>query len=210
MANCEKCGKLIENGAVFCTACITRFERGYASITASGATEIGLDHEVFSFKRKHSSLIAKVYLGFPIILGILVVIIGVVFILPDFGYLDEYHIILPIVATILILLFITQIYMHVRQYLLLFLAMSLFILTSGLAITFPDYSSLLISIGATLFALIVVVFISRKSSQKKVLFIDLALIIFAIGASVAVPLYSTLILASCLVLVGLLLILGRF
>ncbi|MHA1968565.1 MAG: hypothetical protein ACW964_12255 [Candidatus Hodarchaeales archaeon] len=210
MSNCEKCGKLIENGAVFCTACTTYFDKGKASVTASGATEIGLDHEVFSFKRKHSSLIAKVYLGFPIILGILVVLIGIVFIIPDFEYLDENTIILPIMTSMLSLLVITQIYRHLRRYPLLFLAMFIFILTSGLAITFTDYSSLLLSIGATFFVLIVVIFLSQQSSKKKVLFIDLALIILAIGASVAVPLYSDLILASCLVLVGFILILGRF
>jgi hypothetical protein len=208
MSNCEKCGKLIEDGAVFCKSCTSGFDEIYKEEKVD-TTEVGIERELFSYKRKHSSIMARVVLGMPIILGFLVIILGIVFIIPDFGYSDDYSVILPTVITILSLLVIIQLYRRVHQYPSLFLVLTIFILTTGACIAFPEFTSQLLSVGATLSVLIVVIFIFQQYSRKRVLFINLALAILAFGATIIFPEYGNLILASCLILVGFLLILGK-
>ncbi|MFX0084873.1 MAG: hypothetical protein ACFFAU_04300 [Candidatus Hodarchaeota archaeon] len=208
MGNCEKCGKIIEDGAVFCKSCTGDFNAKHIQKKADTA-ELGIEAELFSYKRKHSTFRARFILGFPIILGLLVIVLGITFIIPDFGNFEENSIILPIVITLLSLLIIVQLYRRIKQYPSLFLILTLFILTTGTTIAFPELSNLLLSIGATLSVLIVVTFIFQQYGQKKVLFINLTLMILAFGATIVFPDYSTLILASCLILAGFLLILGK-
>lgn len=208
MGNCEKCGKKIEEGAVFCKSCTSDFNSKHIQKKADTA-ELGIEAELFSYKRKHSTIKARVIIGFPIIFGFLVIILGIIFIIPDFVNLEENSIILPIVITILSLLIIVQLYRRIKKYPSLFLILTLFILTTGTTIAFPELSSLLLSIGATLSVLIVVTFIFQQYGQKKVLFINLTVMILAFGATIVFPDYSNIILASCLILAGFLLILGK-
>ncbi|MFX0210785.1 MAG: hypothetical protein ACFFDT_32700 [Candidatus Hodarchaeota archaeon] len=209
MANCEKCGKQIAEGAVFCSACTHGFEVKPRVVPEIDTIKDDVEHEIFSFKVKRSKLSRLIHL-LPIFFSISYILVGLIVLFPDLVSPEEASIILPVMIMILGFLIVYRIYRGSQQDYSLFLSLTLVILTFGTAMLVPEYINLILPIGTMLVGLFLVFFLFRHSGRNRVLFLVLTIVIVSLGISMVFPDYITIILAASCILSGLLVFLVKF
>jgi hypothetical protein len=202
MANCEKCGKKIEDGAVFCSACTGGFDTRPTRVSEINATQSELEHEVFTFKARSSKL-ASLWRILPLIICGSIVIIGLVSINTDPSS-EVPLIILPIAMVVIGLLIVFLITRSSQQAPFLSLAIGLLILTLGAAMVVPQYINLILPMGTILASLTIVLLLFRNSNRNRPLLLALVIVIVALGIGIAFPEITTLLLAISLILTGIL------
>lgn len=207
MANCEKCGKRIENGAVFCTACMNVLDTQPTIVNGVDETQQTVSHEVFAFKARSSKLITlKRFL--PIIFCGTMVIIGLVSITTDTNYPEIPPMILAsgiVVIGVLVVLLIAR---SSQQDPFLQLSISLLILTLGGTMVLPEYGNLILSIGFILVGFILVLLLYRQSDRNRPLFLAVVIVILSLGMSMAVPEITTFLLGVGFILIGFLILIA--
>ncbi len=208
MGNCEKCGKQIDEGAVFCSACTHGFAAKPMIATKVDTTENGVEHEIFSFKVKPSKLSRLIRL-MPIIFSISYILIGLIAIFPNVISPEETSIILPVGLMILGLLILYPISKGSQQDYSLFFSLGLIILTFGIAMVIPDYINLILSFGTMLVGLSLVFLLFRHSDRNRVLLLVLMIVIVSLGIGMVLPDYISIILAVTCILSGLLVFLVK-
>ncbi|MFX1282559.1 MAG: hypothetical protein ACFFB5_02855 [Promethearchaeota archaeon] len=208
MGNCEKCGKQIEDGAVFCVACTQSFAVKSRIQPKNDMTKEDLDHEVFSFKVKRSKLSRLIRL-LPIVFSIFYILLGVSAIIPDLISPEEASIILPVVIMILGLLIVYLISRASEQDYSLFISLALVILTFGTALLVPEYIDLILPIGITLVGLPLVFFLFRQTGRNRALFLVLLIVIVSLGIGIVFPDNITTLLAITCILSGFLVFLVK-
>jgi len=205
MANCEKCGKRIEDGAVFCTACMSVLDTQPTIVSGVDETQKAVEHEVFSFKARSSKLIILKRLLLIIVCG-LMAIIGLVSITADTISPD---IPLMILANGIIVIGVMVVFLIVRssqQDPFLPLSIGLLILTLGGTMVLPEYSNLILSIGLILVGFILVLLLFHHSDRNRPLFLALVIVILSLGMSMAVSEISTFLLGVSFILIGFLIL----
>lgn len=201
MGFCEKCGKSIEEGKVFCDECAGDLKM---SSTREKETEIVLDHEVFSFKGKHSSKLYRLMRVLPFIVGGIAVLFGLVTLFSDSLNLEIPSLVLPSVLIIVGLIVIYLIFRRSDQDYSIFIGLTILIFTFGGVLIVSEYSHLIFPIGSALVGLILVFFMIRYSKRHYTLFLELAIVILALASAIVLTDYATIIIAVSLILVGLL------
>ncbi|MFX0205662.1 MAG: hypothetical protein ACFFDT_06710 [Candidatus Hodarchaeota archaeon] len=202
MANCEKCGKQIENGAVFCSVCMSGFDTKPTRESEINATQSALEHEVFTFKAKSSKL-ATLWRLIPLIICGSIVIIGLVSINAEPSS-EVPLIILPIGMVVIGLLIVFLISRSSQQDLFLSLSIGLLILTLGVAMVVPQYINLILPMGTTLVGFLFAILLFRNSNHNRPLLLALVIVIAALGIGIAFPEITTLLLAISFILTGIL------
>jgi hypothetical protein len=202
MANCEKCGKPIEDGAVFCSACMGGFDTSPTRVSEINATQGALEHEVFTFKARSSKL-ATLWHILPLIICGSIVIVGLVSINTDPSS-EVALIILPIGIVVIGLLIVFLITRNSQQSPFLSLSIGLLILTFGVAMVVPQYINLILPMGTTLVGFMILLLLFRNSNRNRPLLLALVIVIVALGIGIAFPEITTLLLAISLILTGIL------
>jgi hypothetical protein len=208
MGNCEKCGKQIAEGAVFCSACTQGFDMKPKTVTKVDTTINGIEHEIFSFKVKRSKLSRMIRLT-PIIFSIFYILVGLIAIFPGLISPEEASIILPVGIMILSLLIVYLISRGSQQDNSLFLSLVLVILTFGTTVLVPEYINIILPIGTSLVGLSLVFFLFRHTGRNRVLFLVLMIVIVSLGIGMAFPDYITTLLAVACILSGFLVFLVK-
>ncbi|MHA2226402.1 MAG: zinc-ribbon domain-containing protein [Candidatus Hodarchaeales archaeon] len=207
MTNCEKCGKQIEDGAVFCSACLGGFDTKLSTESEVSATQNGLEHDVFSFKARSSRVVALKRL-LPVIVCGSIVIIGLGSIYTDSISSEVPPMILHIGIVVIGLLIVFLITRRSQQDPFLSLSISLLILTLGGGMIVPEYFNLILPIGISLVGSSLVFLLLRHSDRNRPLSLALVVVIVSLGMSLAFPEITTLILAVSFILTGFLLLIG--
>ncbi|MHA2204147.1 MAG: hypothetical protein ACW991_10705 [Candidatus Hodarchaeales archaeon] len=201
MANCEKCGKQIEYGAVFCSTCMGGLDTKPTIVSEVNTTQNALEHEVFAFKARSSKL-ATLKRLLPIIICGSIVIIGLVSINADSTSSVVPPIFLPVGMVIIGLLIVFLITRTSQQDPYLFLSIGLLILTLGVAMVVPEYVTLILPIGTTLVGFMLVFLLFRHSDRNRPLLLVLVIVIVSLGMSIAFPEITTFLLAISFILTG--------
>ena len=207
MANCEKCGKQIEEGAVFCSACTGVLDIKPTIVKGGRATQNALEHEVFSFKAKSSKLVTLKHL-LPVIFCGSMAIIGLVSITADTTSSEASPMILSIGIMVIGVLVVFLIARSSQQDPFLSLSIGLLILTLGGANVLPDYGNLIFSIGITLVGFILVLLLFRHSDHNRPLSLALVIVIVSLGISIAFPELTNFLLAASFILTGFLILIA--
>ncbi|WP_455462869.1 hypothetical protein [Candidatus Hodarchaeum mangrovi] len=166
MTNCEKCGKLIEAGAVFCESCKPYKSRSVPPTLSEEKIVSSFEHEIFSYKPKHSSLWVKFARFFPFIISIVFIIIGIYSFLDTSGQilvLNEIYLSLFIITGIFILLYSKKRYKIDYN---VIISLCILVVVLGGIVLFPEYAILLFSLGFILigiFSLFPVVITKKRS-----------------------------------------------
>ncbi|MFX0183534.1 MAG: hypothetical protein ACFE95_10675 [Candidatus Hodarchaeota archaeon] len=210
MGFCEKCGKSIEEGKVFCDECASDLKVSTTFETTAKETEIVLDHEVFSFKGKHSSKLYKLMRVLPFIVGVFVILIGLVTLYSDSLNLEIPSYVLSSIIVIVGLFVVFLIFRRSEQDYSIFLGLVILIFTFGGVLIFSDYSHLIFPIGSALVGLVLVFFLIRYSKRHYTLFLELAIVILALTSAIVLTDYATIIIAVSFVLIGLLVFIKGF
>ncbi len=205
MANCEKCGKQIEDGAVFCSTCMGGFDPKPTTVSEVNATQNALEHEVFSFKARSSKL-ATLKRLLPVIVCGSLVIIGVISIYANSTSSEVPPMILPIGIIIIGLLIVFLIARSSQQDPFLLLSIGLLILTLGVAMVVPEHVNLILPIGITLVGLTLGFLLFRHSDRNRPLPLALVIVIVSLGMSMAFSEITTFILAVSFILTGFLIL----
>jgi hypothetical protein len=201
MANCEKCGKQIEDGAVFCSACTGVLDIKPTRVRGGNATQDALEHEVFSFKAKSSKFVTLKRL-LPVIVCGAMAIIGLVSIIADTTSSEVSPMILSIGTMVIGVLVVILIARRSQQDPFLFLSIGLLILTFGVTKVLPDYGNLIFPIGITLVGFILALLLFRQSDHNRPLSLALVILIVSLGMSMAFPEITTFLLAVSFILTG--------
>ncbi|MHA2226411.1 MAG: hypothetical protein ACXAC8_14475 [Candidatus Hodarchaeales archaeon] len=205
MTNCEKCGKQIEDGAVFCSDCLGGLDTQPTKVSEVTTTQNGLEHEIFSFKAR-SSKIATLKRLFPVLVSGLIVIFGLVSIYADSTSSEVPPMILPSGIMVIGLLIVFLIARSSQQDPFLSLSIGLLILTFGGATVIPEYINVILPIGITFVGLNLVFLLFRHSDRNRLLSLALVIVIVSLGMSMAFPEITTFILAVSFILTGLLIL----
>ncbi|MHA2248164.1 MAG: hypothetical protein ACXADY_24660 [Candidatus Hodarchaeales archaeon] len=205
MVNCEKCGKKIKDGAVFCSACIGGLDTKPTPKSEVKATQNGVKHEVFSFKARSSKLVTLKRL-FPVIFCVTTIIIGLFSIYTESSSSEVPHMILPIGIIVIGLLIVFLINRSSQQDPFLSLSVCLLILTLGISMVVPEYVTLILPIGITIVGFILVFLLFRHSDRNRSLSLALGIVIVSLGISMAFPEVTTFILAVSFIITGLLIL----
>lgn len=205
MANCEKCGKQIKEGTVYCSVCFSGLDTKPTIVSEIDKTKNGLEHEIFSFKARPSKLV-KMKRLLPFIFSGFIVIIGLVSIYADLTSSEVPPTILPIGIMMIGLLIVYLITRSSQQDPFLFLSLSILILTLGIAMVVPDpeHVNLILPIGTSLVGLFLVFLLFRHLVRNRALSLALVIIIVSLGISLAFPDSTTFVLAISFILTGLL------
>ena len=207
MANCEKCGKLIADGLVFCDDCSKDEIKTKEEVKLQTSDLLHDDHELFSFKRQHRSNIVLMMRIFPIVLGLLTIAIGILSLFPDIVDFTLPQNLLIILVTLLCILYIIRISRQSKLPMSLFLVLISLSLAFGGAAVFPENSSLIIVIGA-IFSILVLTFSIFKNYKGKLIpLIALTVLFCSVGLGVVFPEHLVLILGVSLIVTGILLVL---
>lgn len=203
MTNCEKCGKRIKEGTVYCSVCIRGLDTKLTKVSEIDKTKNGLEHEIFSFKARPSKLV-KMKRLLPFIFSGFIVIIGLVSIYADLTSSEVPPTILPIGIMMIGLLIVYLITRSSQQDPFLFLSLSILILTLGIAMVVPEHVNLILPIGTSLVGLFLVFLLFRHLVRNRALSLALVIIIVSLGISLAFPDSTTFVLAISFILTGLL------
>lgn len=201
MANCEKCGKRIENGAVFCVACQSVLDTQPTIVSGVSESREAVDHAVFSFKARSSKIIALKRLLLILICGSML-IIGLISITSDTISPDISPMILHTGIMVIGVLVLFSIVKSSQQAPFLPLSIGLLIFTLGGTMVLPDYSNLILSIGLILVGFILVFLLFHHSDRNRPLFLALVIVILSLGMSMAVPEISTFLIGVSFILIG--------
>ncbi|MFX1247884.1 MAG: hypothetical protein ACFFBQ_10905 [Promethearchaeota archaeon] len=203
MAYCEKCGKQIEEGAVFCSTCTHGFDATSGIVTQDDMIKDSVEHEIFSFKPKHTRL-SKVIRIIPIILSIFYIVVGLIGLFTELIPPEQIPTLLSVGIIILGFLIVYQLSRGSQQNYSIFISLMIVILTLGITIVFPEYINLILPIGTTAIGFIIVILLLWHSNRNRVLSLVLIIIIVSLGISIAFPDYTSIMLAMGCILSGLL------
>ncbi len=206
MANCEKCGKAIEEGLAFCNDCSSGIDRK-TKVISSTTDVLQDDHELFSFKGQHSSNIVRIMKIIPYLLGLSSIILGSLFLFPNLVDITIPTTLLPVVVTFLGVIYLVRLSRQSQISSSIFLVLIVLIITMGSALIFPDYISQIFAFGITIASFVLIYTIFRNYKGNKIPVVTVTLIIVSIGAGVAFPEYLLTILSTILVISGVLIIL---
>ena len=206
MANCEKCGKAIDEGLAFCDDCSSGIARK-TKPTSSTTDVLHDDHELFSFKGQHSSNIVRIMKILPYLLGLSSIILGSLFLFPDLIDIAIPSDLLPAVVTFLGVIYIVRLSRQSQMPSSIFLVLIVMTMTIGSALTFPDYSSLIFALGITIASFVLIYTVFRNYKGNKIPIFTVTLIIVSIGAGVAFPEYLLTVLPIILIISGVLIVL---
>ncbi|MHA1513281.1 MAG: hypothetical protein ACTSRJ_04395 [Candidatus Hodarchaeales archaeon] len=206
MANCEKCGKEIEEGLAFCDDCSSGIDRK-TKANFSTTDLLHDDHELFSFKGQHNSNIVRIKKILPYLLGLSSIILGSLFLFPDLIEITIPSELLPVVVTILGVIYIVRLRGRSQISSSIFLVLIVMTMTMGSVLVFPDNISLIFPLGITIASLVLIYNIFRNYKGNKIPIFTVTLIIVSIGAGVAFPEHLFTVLPIFLILSGVLIIL---
>jgi hypothetical protein len=206
MANCEKCGKEIEEGLAFCDDCSSVIDRK-TKANSSTTDLLHDDHELFSFKGQHNSNIVRIMKILPYLLGLSSIILGSLFLFPDLIGITIPSELLPVVVTILGVIYIVRLSRRSQISSSIFLVLIVMTMTMGSVLVFPDNISLIFPLGITIASLVLIYNIFRNYKGNKIPIFTVTLIIVSIGAGVAFPEHLFTVLPIFLILSGVLIIL---
>ncbi|MCK4848118.1 MAG: hypothetical protein KAT16_03760 [Candidatus Heimdallarchaeota archaeon] len=206
MANCEKCGKSIEEGLAFCDDCSGAVKRK-TSATTSTTDILHDDHELFSFKGQHSSNIVRIMKILPYLLGVISIILGLLFLFPDLVDITIPSDLLPVVVTFLGVIYFLRLSRQSQIPFYIFLVLIVITLTMGSALIFTDYIPLIFAIGTTIASFVLIYTVFRDYKKNKIPIFTATLIIVSIGAGVVFPELLLTVLPIALVISGVLIVL---
>jgi hypothetical protein len=207
MANCERCGKLIADGVVFCDNCSSGGATRKTNVISPTTNVLHDDHELFSFKGQHSSNIVTIMKIIPILIGLFSILLGSIFLFPDLVDIAIPPMILPVVVTFLGIIYIFRLSRQSKISSYVFLILMVITITMGSALVFPEYTSLIFAIGTMIESFILIYTVFRRFKKNKIPIFTVTLIIVSIGAGVAFPDYLLTILPVVLVITGVLIVL---
>lgn len=203
---CEKCGQPIREGEVFCMNCVG----GIKKSSALKGGNIIENHEVFTFKGRHSSLWVKLFNFFPFFIGLLAIALGIFSLIPETLEWTLPSNTLPMGILAIGLIFIILISRQVKKLNLLILSVGVVFITLSSALVFSEYSVTILTIGISLTAFILIIPVVRQVKRFPLWALGFAALILALGGALTFPTFQVLILASGCILLGIIIILTRF
>ena len=206
MANCEKCGKEIDDGLAFCKDCSRGIDRK-TKVISSSTDILHDDHELFSFKGQHTSNIVRIMKVLPYLLGLSSIILGSLFLFPNLADITIPSTVLPVVVTFLGVIYIVRLSRQSQMSSSIFLVLIVIILSMGSVLAFPEYISQIFGIGITLASFFAIFPVFRDYKGNKVPVFATTLIFASIGAGVAFPEHLLTVLPIILVISGILIVL---
>jgi hypothetical protein len=207
MANCERCGKMIPDGVVFCDDCSTGGISRRTKPITSTPDVLHDDHELFKFKGKHSSNIVRIMKIIPIMIGLCAIILGIIILFPDLVEITIPPPLLPIFVTFLGVIYLFRLSRQSKVTSWMFLVLVVITITMGSTLIFPDFDSQIFAIGITIASVILIYTVFRKYKGNIIPVISVTLIITSIGVGIAFPELLLVVLPITLVISGLLIIL---
>jgi hypothetical protein len=207
MANCERCGKPIPDGVVFCDDCSTGGISRRTKPTPSTPDLLHDDHELFTFKGKHSSNIVRIMKIIPILIGLFSIFLGAILLFPDLADISIPPILLPLFATFLASVYLLRLSRQSRVTSWMFLVLAVIVITMGTALAFPDYDSQIFAIGITVASVLFIYTVFRNYKGNKIPVLSMTLIIASIGIGITLPELLLVVLPITLIISGLLIIL---
>ncbi|NHJ02886.1 MAG: hypothetical protein EAX86_12185 [Candidatus Heimdallarchaeota archaeon] len=212
MTNCEKCGKPIRDGLVFCDTCAGRLETKKpleARSSTSIAASIIDDDTIFTYKRKHSSNIVRIYRILPYLFTLIAVIIGVDLLNPDLIPIAIVPEASVLALVFLGLIFILILYRGSKQERYIYLSMLLLVLTIGTGTLLPELQGYIFTVGILLVGVSLVYRILTKINKDIGLNLGLIIIIFILSLAILFPDFSSIILAVGVFLSSIFLLIAR-
>ena len=207
MANCERCGKIIPDGVVFCDDCSTGgISRSTRSVTSTPDV-LHDDHELFKFKGKHSSNIVRIMKIIPILVGLCAITLGVIILFPDLVDVSIPPPLLPSFVTFLGVIYFFRLSRQSKVTSWMFLVLVVITITMGSTLIFPEFNSQIFAIGITIASVILIYIVFRNYKGSKIPVLSVTLIIASIGVGIALPELLLVVLPISLVISGLLIIL---
>ena len=207
MANCERCGKTIPDGVVFCDDCSTGGISRRTKSTPSTPDLLHDDHELFKFKGQHSSNIVRIMKLIPILIGLSSIFLGAITLFPDFVDITIPSSFLPIFVTFLGVIYLLKLSRQSRVTSWMFLVLVIIVITMGSTLTFPDYDTQIFAIGITVASIIFIYTVFRNYKGNKIPVLSVTLIITSIVIGIAFPELLLVFLPVVLVISGVLIIL---
>ena len=207
MANCEKCGKLIPDGGVFCDDCSTGGISRRTKSTPSTPDLLHDDHELFKFKGQHSSNIVRIMKLIPILIGLSSIFLGAITLFPDLVDITIPSSLLSIFVTFLGVIYLFRLSRQSRVTSWMILVLIVITITMGSVLAFPEYNLQIFAIGITIASIALIYTVFRNYKGNKIPVLSVTLIITSIGIGIAFPELLLVILPVVLVISGLLIIL---
>ena len=210
MGNCEKCGKPISDGLVFCDSCAGILDAKTPLKSSSSPTPSIMDDDpIFTYKRKHSSNIVRIYRLLPYLLALLFGIMAIDILSPELIPLE----IIPefsIIALIFLgFIFIFVLYRESKQEKYVYLSLFLLVITIGLSVLLPDMQIYVFTFGLVLVGISLVYRILIKINRDIGLNLGIITILFTLSLAILFPTASSLIFAGGLILSSIFLLIAR-
>jgi hypothetical protein len=208
MGFCDKCGKLIEDGMVFCKKCSSIINGKDSPSSVSSTAGFGEDHEIFTFKAR-SSMWVRLTQFLPYLIGIIIFFIGV---LPFFLNSLDISLYLPLFSIGAIILGVLVVFLISRrsdQNPTYFLALILLLLTLGGMQIFPDYTQIIFPLGVIISCLFLIFPIFREKTRKISYLFAVLIIISALGSNILFPAYTLIIFQITFILSGVAIFISR-
>lgn len=207
MGFCEKCGKSIEDGLVFCNKCSGIIDQKLSSV--SSVTEIGEDHEIFTFRARSSKWV-RLTQFLPYLIGIAISLVGI---LPFFIEPLDSSLYLPLFTIGAIIVGFLVIFLLLRrskQSIAYFFALIVLILTLGGTQILSDYNQIIFPLGVILSCFLLILPSFREKTQRISYLIVILITIIALGGSILFSTYAIIIFQIAFILSGVIIIISRF
>ena len=210
MTNCERCGKLIEPGAVFCESCKAAVSRSVPPTVPEQKTASSFEHEIFSYKPKHSSLWVRFVRFLPFFICIGFIIIGIYSFLDTSGqisFLNEIYMSLFVLTGIFLLLYARKRYKIDYN---VIISLGILLVFLGGIILFPDYTSLLFTLGFTLVGIFLLFPVIKAKKRSLITVITILSLITSLGLGIIFPVQVNIIFPIGIIIIGIEILVLRF
>ena len=167
------------------------------------------DDAIFTYKRKHSSNIVRVYRLLPYLLAIIFIILAIDLISPDLIPLEIIPEMSIITLVILGLIFIFVLFRGSKQERYIYISMFILLSTIGLGAFLPDMQIYVFPLGITLVGVSLLYRVLTKINRDIGLNLGLCTILFSLSLAISIPTNSSVILAGGMILSSIFLLIAR-